>query len=146
MFVYRDIFDRWASSRPVWNQPAYSVTNVGDHGEIPRTSDVAINWRTPGLNNFRQNVQGGGGLGSEALGVADLTSSIRNLDAPALVCSSDTSEATIHANICNRGRLAYGRDYVPLEYVREPAAGAALPRERGPAGVLVAPGSLRRPP
>ena len=45
--VLRDEQDRWAASRPVWNQHAYAVTNVGDHGEIPKTSAVAINWKDP---------------------------------------------------------------------------------------------------
>src|SRR6185436_15660169 len=56
--VYRDALDRWAASRPVWNQHAYAVTNVEDDGTIPRSSEWARNWEDPGLNDFRQNVQG----------------------------------------------------------------------------------------
>ncbi|MBO6938234.1 MAG: hypothetical protein JJ863_24915 [Deltaproteobacteria bacterium] len=100
IYVLRDQMDRWAASRPIWNQHAYSVTHVDDRGVIRRTADVDINWRTPGLNNFRQNVQGE----LEALGIADLTASVR--DVTPLVCDGD--EATVSARICNRGRLPLG--------------------------------------
>jgi hypothetical protein len=100
IYVLRDQMDRWAASRPIWNQHAYSVTHVDDRGGIRRTSDVDINWRTEGLNNFRQNVQGE----LEALGIADLTASVR--DVTPLVCDGD--EATVSARICNRGRLPLG--------------------------------------
>jgi hypothetical protein len=38
--VYADATDNWASSRPIWNQYAYAVTNVNDDGTVPRTSLV----------------------------------------------------------------------------------------------------------
>ncbi|RLB52434.1 MAG: hypothetical protein DRJ42_14880 [Deltaproteobacteria bacterium] len=100
VYVLRDEFDRWAASRPVWNQHAYSVTHVGDRGEIPRTSAVGINWRDPDLNNFRQNVQGD----LEALGVADLTAHVRGVTP--LECRDGM--ATVNARVCNRGRLPLG--------------------------------------
>ncbi len=100
VYVLRDELDRWAASRPVWNQHAYSVTHVGDRGEIRRTRDVAVNWRTTGLNNFRQNVQGD----LEALGVADLTASVRGVTP--LACLDGM--ATVRARVCNRGRLPLG--------------------------------------
>lgn len=56
--VYSDVMDRWAGSRTVWNQHAYSVTHVEDDGTVPRGRDMERNWETAGLNNFRQNVQG----------------------------------------------------------------------------------------
>ena len=94
--VLRDVEDRWAASRPVWNQHAYAVTHVGDHGEIPKTSSVAINWKDPKLNNFRQNVQGG----LDALGEPDLTA---GGEVGAVKCSGTV--ATIEARVCNRGTL-----------------------------------------
>ena len=94
--VLRDEQDRWAASRPVWNQHAYAVTHVGDHGEIPKTSAVKINWKDPTLNNFRQNVQGG----LEALGDPDLTAGGQ---VGAVKCNG--SVATIEARVCNRGTL-----------------------------------------
>ena len=94
--VLRDPEDRWASSRPVWNQHAYAVTHVGDHGEIPKTSDVAINWKDPSLNNFRQNVQGS----LDPLGQPDLTA---GGEVGAVKC--DGTLATLEARVCNRGTL-----------------------------------------
>ncbi|MCA9684602.1 MAG: VCBS repeat-containing protein, partial [Myxococcales bacterium] len=38
--VLRDKLDRWASSRNLWNQHAYSITNVNDDGTIPATADL----------------------------------------------------------------------------------------------------------
>ncbi len=96
--VLRDTMDRWAASRPIWNQHAYAVTHVGDRGEIPRTSAWAPNWSEPGLNNFRQNVQGG----LDALGVADLTAASQT--GPLMVLCDGTT-ATLPAQVCNRGTL-----------------------------------------
>jgi hypothetical protein len=92
--VFRDANDGWASSRPIWNQHAYSVVNVTDSGDIPKTSKVASNWNDPKLNNFRQNAQGD----LEALGLGDLTIS----DAGS---SCDGAEPALNARVCNRGTL-----------------------------------------
>lgn len=58
VYAFGDPMDRWVRTRPIWNEFAYHVTNVGDLGESPTTE--ADNWTEPGLNNYRQNVQGGG--------------------------------------------------------------------------------------
>jgi hypothetical protein len=103
--VLRDAMDRWAASRRIWSQHAYAITHVGDLGEIPRSSAVATNWREPGLNNFRQNVQGD----LEALGVADLTT--REIsDRLRVPCASDGT-ATLSARVCNRGALPMGAGF-----------------------------------
>jgi hypothetical protein len=94
--VLRDELDRWAASRPVWNQHAYAVTHVGDRGEIPKSSAVPLNWKQPGLNNFRQNVQGD----LDALGEPDLTAG-----GQVGVVKCDGSLATLEARVCNRGTL-----------------------------------------
>lgn len=57
VFVFGDEFDRWVPTRPIWNQYSYHVTNVTASGDVPARE--ADNWSTPGLNNYRQNVQGG---------------------------------------------------------------------------------------
>lgn len=95
--VYRDPEDRWAGSRPIWNQDAYSVTHVTDEGRVQRTSEWRRNWTVPGLNNFRQNVQGSTGL----LDIADLTVVFHALEA---ICSATLpAELTLSARVCNRG-------------------------------------------
>lgn len=104
--VLRDTMDRWAASRRIWNQHAYAITHVGDLGEIPRSTAVARNWRTPGLNNFRQNVQGD----LEALGVADLTT--REISERLRVPCDGDGRAVLSARVCNRGALPMGAGFV----------------------------------
>lgn len=91
--VYRDARDRWASSRTIWNQHGYHVTNVEEDGTIPRTSAVRDHWSDPMLNSFRQNVQGS--LGPTP--GSDLT--IQSVRA---VCGTEGS-TDMRATICNRG-------------------------------------------
>ena len=92
--VLRDVQDRWAASRPVWNQHAYHVTHVRDNGTLPAATAVDINWRQSELNNFRTNVQGG----LDASGIADLTVSgaVREVQC-------DGNVVTLEAELCNRG-------------------------------------------
>ncbi|WP_233262048.1 kelch repeat-containing protein [Vitiosangium sp. GDMCC 1.1324] len=54
--VFGDSTGEWVGTRGIWNQHAYSITNVNDDGTIP--AHPATNWLTPGLNNFRSNAPG----------------------------------------------------------------------------------------
>lgn len=92
--VLADGIDRWVNTRTIWNQHAYSVTNIDASGKVPRTSQWARNWTQPGLNNFRQNSPGDG-LPPGA--IPDLT--VRR----AKVTCEPAGGATITAEICNRG-------------------------------------------
>jgi len=94
--VYRDAADRWVDSRPIWNQHAYHVTHVENNGTIPRTSRVAVNWLTPGLNNFRQNVMGN----LEHLDDPDMTSGGGSFSG---YCSPNGSSIQLEVLACNRG-------------------------------------------
>jgi hypothetical protein len=96
--VYRDPMDRWANSRPVWNQHAYSITHVTDDARVPKTSEFVNNWQSPGLNNFRQNGQGG--LGQ--LDIADLTVELTDLGS---LCDLMGGKE-LKAEVCNRGTSA----------------------------------------
>jgi len=100
--VLRDAEDRWAASRPIWNQHAYAITHVLDDGTIPRSSDVRMNWRIEGLNNFRQNVQGD----LSALGIPDLTAAEGG--DPREVDCEPAGFGVLEARICNRGLLPMG--------------------------------------
>jgi hypothetical protein len=51
--VYKDLRDRWVSTRSVWNQHAYHVTNVGEDGTIPVKESP--HYATPATNMFRAN-------------------------------------------------------------------------------------------
>jgi hypothetical protein len=90
--VYRDARDRWAASRPIWNQHAYHVTNVEDDGTIPRTSAIRRNWEEEGLNNFRQNVQGD---------LTDLPGADLTVGMLRAICEGEDTRLT--ALVCNRG-------------------------------------------
>jgi hypothetical protein len=56
--VFSDSGNNWVRTRRIWNQHAYSVTNITENGQVPREPEV--NWLNPRLNNFRQNVQPSG--------------------------------------------------------------------------------------
>ncbi len=114
--VFRDSADRWVRSRMIWNQHAYHVTNVNDDGTIPRLSAARINWTEPGLNNFRQNVQGEGDPESGP----DLTSR----GASPLTCEADGT-GTLSALVCNRGTEPVGSELSVGFYDGDPSAGGA---------------------
>ncbi|HEY8378367.1 MAG TPA: VCBS repeat-containing protein, partial [Nannocystis sp.] len=94
--VYRDPLDRWANSRPIWNQHVYSITHVTDDARIPRLSEFVNNWQTQGLNNFRQNSQGSLGI----LQIADLTVELTDLGN---LCDFGGGLKELKAEVCNRG-------------------------------------------
>ncbi len=96
--VYRDTADRWVSSRRVWNQHAYHVTNVQEDGTIPATSAARSNWTTPGLNNFRQNVQGDGR--------PDASPDLTARGAP--IACDGMGRAELRSRVCNRGTEPVG--------------------------------------
>ncbi len=116
--VLRDVMDRWAASRPIWNQHAYSVTNVNDDGTIPRTRDWMPNFSDPTLNNFRMNAQGS----LERRGAADLTVALARA---ADLCSS-TGDVTLAANVCNRGTNPVPDGARVVFYAGDPDGGAAV--------------------
>ena len=116
--VYRDVADRWVSSRTIWNQHAYAVTNVHGDGTVPRTAEIEPNWTVPGLNNFRQNVQG-----EVPPGIApDLTSRLG--DDPS--CGPDGA-MTLSVMVCNRGAAPVGAGLPVTFYLGDPAACLSIP-------------------
>jgi len=94
--IYADAQDRWADSRGIWNQHAYAVTNVNDDGTIPSAAQARRNWQVSGLNDFRQNVQGG----LTPLAAAHLAVSFT-----AATCQAGSSpvQVAMQAQVCNRG-------------------------------------------
>ena len=67
VFLYGDAGDGWVPTRRVWTQHTYHVTNAVSTGNVPPLEDN--NWSVPGLNNYRQNVQGEGVFNSPDLTV-----------------------------------------------------------------------------
>jgi hypothetical protein len=108
--VYEDATDRWVSSRRIWNQHAYFVTNVEEDGRIARTSETRRNWSTPGLNDFRRNVQGD----LVPLAGPDLTIGRG-------ACASST--ALLTAEVCNRGAEPVDSGMVASFFDGDPRAG-----------------------
>ena len=51
--VFQDAQKRWAPTRRIWNQHAYSVTNVNEDGTIP--THMTNSWTY--VNTFRMNAQ-----------------------------------------------------------------------------------------
>lgn len=97
--VWKEENDRWAGSRPVWNQHNYFVTNVRDDGTIPKMTEVQPHWTAGGPNTFRQNVQGATG---KSLTLADVTTA----GASTFTCQPAQNLATVQVDLCNRGGRA----------------------------------------
>lgn len=111
LVVLRDRLDRWASSRPMWNQHAYSVTNILDDGSVPSSSAWLPNFQQDDLNNYRQNVQGP----TSSQDLPDITG---RLDQDA-VCRLSGDTTTLTATVCNRGKRAVGAAMPATFYLGE---------------------------
>ncbi|HVY26511.1 MAG TPA: VCBS repeat-containing protein [Polyangiaceae bacterium] len=109
VFVYRDKLDRWASSRNLWNQHAYSITNIEDNGSVPKTSAWKQNYKEPGLNNYRQNRQG-----ATSQDLADITGA---LDASNACTLTADNKVIFTGRICNRGLRGVGSNMPAAFYL-----------------------------
>lgn len=124
VFVYGDARDRWVPTRPIWNQYSYHVTNVGPSGDVPATE--MDNWTTPGLNNYRQNVQGRGIFNAPDLEVT--------LEAAGMCASGAIALSAVVRNAGSRGvpagvELVFYRIDMPpaVEVGRATTTGPMLP-------------------
>lgn len=110
--VFRDKKDGWVNTRRIWNQHAYSVTNVGDDGSIP--ARPAANWLTPGLNTFRSNSQGTGTV--KPFAAPDLV-----VEAVSATCDSEGGVKLV-ARVRNAGDAPASAG-VRVAFFRGPASG-----------------------
>lgn len=92
--VWRDPQDRWVSSRPLWNQHMYNVTNVNDDGTVQSSRQITHWYREGAPNTYRQNVQGFG----PSLELPDITVAAN----PAVDCS-EQDQLGVTLSVCNRG-------------------------------------------
>jgi hypothetical protein len=116
--VYKDFADRWVRSRPIWNQHAYSITNVNDDGTIPKTSAWVSNWKhtAPKYNDFRKNTPGT----ADPLKSPDLTAK-----GSQQVCTG--GKLTLSVQVCNRGASKAADNYtVTFEEGTPPTAGPVI--------------------
>lgn len=60
--VFKDLRDHWVSTRPIWNEHAYHVTNINDDGSVPTVEQPnwTATWFGDPLNDFRMNPIGNG--------------------------------------------------------------------------------------
>ncbi|XXF81519.1 FG-GAP-like repeat-containing protein [Myxococcaceae bacterium GXIMD 01537] len=115
--VYRDKKDGWVNTRRVWNQHAYSVTNVNDDGTVPVRP--ALNWLTPGLNTFRSNSQGHGTTSPFA--ASDLT-----LSEVRATCERASATLQLSARVKNQGDAAASAGLKVAFYAGDPGDGGTL--------------------
>ncbi len=97
--VWKDSLDNWVSTRPVWNQHSYHITNVGITGDIPTVE--SDNWTTPmgsPYNSYRNNVQGAADFCAPDLIPYDL-------DFDAAVCAD---KLDLSVWVANQGCLGVG--------------------------------------
>jgi hypothetical protein len=112
--VYRDKLDRWASSRNLWNQHAYSITNINDDGSVPKTSEWKQNFLDPTMNNYRQNRQG-----ATSQDLADITGALD----PSTACQLTADNQVIFTGrICNRGLRGVGSNMPAAFYLGDDRA------------------------
>jgi hypothetical protein len=93
LYVYGDNNDEWVPTRRVCTQHTYHVTNATSDGNVPLAEND--NWTTPGLNNYRQNVQGAGVFNAPDLTV-DLSIGLER-------CANN--EIVLKARVSNIGAL-----------------------------------------
>ncbi|WP_146658104.1 FG-GAP repeat domain-containing protein [Enhygromyxa salina] len=117
--VLRDRLDRWASSRNLWNQHAYSITNVNDDLSVPDAASWGLsqNYLDPELNNYRQNRQGD--TPPEAL--PDITGALDDA-----TCSIEDGQTLLTGTVCNRGKKAVGSTLPATFYLGDPMQGVIL--------------------
>jgi hypothetical protein len=110
--VYADVLDRWVGSRTIWSQFSYSVTHIGENGTVVPTELWEQNWLVPGMNHFRQNVQGD----APSTSSPDLTVGQGVFEE----CDED-DHAVLSAEVCNRGTQPVGAGVEVTFYVGDPA-------------------------
>lgn len=115
--VLRDSLDRWASSRTLWNQHAYSITNIGDDGKVPKTSNWLPNFTQPDLNNYRRNRQGD----VPPAALPDITGKLGSQS-----CQGGGGKVVLTSTVCNRGKKAVGANLPATFYLGDPKDGVVL--------------------
>lgn len=119
-----DTFDQWVQTRRVWTQHTYHVTNSSSQGIVPALE--VDNWLQPGLNNYRQNVQGEG-----VFNAPDLTAEL----AVGLASCLD-QELELLATVRNVGSLGVPAGIEVTLYEGTDATGAVVGTQATPAPLL----------
>ncbi|MCX4239678.1 hypothetical protein [Paraliomyxa miuraensis] len=121
---FGDTFDQWVQTRRVWTQHTYHVTNSTAQGIVPAVE--TNNWLQPGLNNYRQNVQGEGVFNAPDL-TAELAVGLANcLD----------QELVLLATVRNVGSLGVPAGVEVTLYEGTDATGSVVGTQATPAPLL----------
>ena len=115
--MYHDRLEGWARTRKIWNQHAYSITNVNNDGSIP--AQPARHWLNPELNTFRSNVANYFGDGPSPYAAPDLA-----VSQVSAVC--DGSSLNISASVLNQGAAPVAGGLKVAFYRGNPASGGTL--------------------
>ncbi|HEX5750620.1 MAG TPA: HYR domain-containing protein, partial [Archangium sp.] len=116
--VWHDKKEGWAGTRKIWNQHAYSITNVNNDGTIPTLP--AANWLNPKLNNFRSNVANYFGDGPSPFAAADLLAS------DVTTSCDGYGSLVLGARVRNQGEVAVAAGVKVAFYKGNPATGGTL--------------------
>ena len=115
--VYHDRREGWARTRKIWNQHAYSITNVNNDGSIP--AQPLRHWLQPKLNTFHSNVANHFGNGPSPYAAPDLAVS-------QVSAACDGSSLTIAGNVTNLGSAAVAAGLKVSFYRGAPGASGTL--------------------
>ncbi|MBN1210785.1 MAG: VCBS repeat-containing protein [Myxococcaceae bacterium] len=115
--VYHDRLEGWARTRRMWNQHAYSITNINNDGSIP--THPVKHWLQPKLNTFRSNVANYFGDGPSPYAAPDVA-----VSQAAAACTGGT--LTISASVDNLGATSVAAGLKVAFYSGDPASGGAL--------------------
>ena len=111
IFVIGDLNDTWVSTRQIWNQHSYHITNINDDGSIPVKEQNS--WQTH--NTYRLNLQ----TNYSPLAAPDLTASYLRTEEVA-------GKTTIKARIGNGGSIFVASGVNVAFYKGDPKAGGVL--------------------
>ncbi|MDC0710323.1 HYR domain-containing protein [Stigmatella sp. ncwal1] len=114
--VYHDKKEGWAHTRRIWNQHAYSITNINNDGTVP--AEPLRPWLQSFLNVFRSNVAGY--LGDNPFHLPDLLAF--NLSAQ---CGEEGT-LTLSATVMNLGAGTAASGLKVAFYKGDPASGGTL--------------------
>jgi hypothetical protein len=127
--------DDWVSSRNLWNQHAYWITNVEDDGDVGYCPTNWSPWTPEDYNTFRTQAPGSFG----ALAADDL---VAEIDACQIDCGGDL---TVWVQVGNQGSFISASPTTPVALYGERLSGARVLLADDIVGAPVDPGDLTAP-
>ena len=117
--VFKDLRDHWVSTRPVWNQHAYHVTNISDDGSVPAVEQPnwTSGWFGDPLNDFRMNPIGNADFRAPDLMAGEADAALDVIGCPARL--------RLDVTVWNRGAVLVAAG-VPVAVYESRAGGKIL--------------------